>query len=55
MSYAELYSHFKGGSEVETIIQQGSQFIITKVEKTNGQIYIDIELVNQLPPQRWIP
>ena len=54
MSYAELYSHFKGGSEVETIIQQGSQFIITKVEKTNGQIYIDIELVNQLPPQRWV-
>lgn len=55
MSYAELYSYYKGGSEVETILQQGSQFIVTKVEKKSGQIYIDIELVNQLPPQRWVP
>lgn len=55
MSYAELYSYYKGGSEVETILQQGSQFIITKVEKSYGQIYIDIEFIGNLPPQRWKP
>lgn len=39
------------GSELETILQQGTQFNITKVEKTKGQIYIDLEVINQLPPQ----
>lgn len=53
MTYAEAYSYYKGGSEVETILQQGSQFIVTKIEKKGGQIYMDLELINQLPPQRW--
>ena len=39
------------GHELETILQQGTQFNITKVEKTKGQIYVDLEVINQLPPQ----
>lgn len=35
------------GSEFETIIQRGTSFKITKVEKSNGNVYIDIEVVSQ--------
>lgn len=35
------------GSEFETIIQRGTEFRITKVEKSNGNVYIDIEVTNQ--------
>lgn len=45
------------GSELETIFQQGTQLRITKIERAyaGGQIYIDAEVINQLPPQRWEP
>lgn len=41
------------GSEFETIMQQGTQFRITKVERSGGQIFIDIEVINQDKQQRW--
>lgn len=38
------------GSELETLLQRNSDFVITKVEKGSyGQIYLDIELVGQDP------
>lgn len=67
MMYAEPFSAFgngsgKGwdgvarqstfGSESEIILQQGTSFRITKVEKTGGKLYIDIEVILQNPPQR---
>lgn len=41
------------GSELETIIQQGTQFRITKVEKSHGTIYLDIEVIAQNDLQYW--
>lgn len=35
------------GSESEMIIQRGTTFRITKVEKNNGKIYIDMEIIGQ--------
>ena len=32
------------GSEAEILIQRGASFTITKVEKTGGKIYIDMEV-----------
>lgn len=32
------------GSEAEMIIQRGASYTITKIEKTNGRIYIDMEV-----------
>ena len=52
-TYAEAYSAYKNGSEIETILQQGTQFRITRIDKQGSQIYMDIEAINQLPPQRW--
>lgn len=37
------------GSESEMIIQRGTSFRITKVEKTNGRWYFDMEVVGQDP------
>lgn len=69
MMYAEPFSayghgaksaHWDGGStqssfgrEFETIMQQNTQFRVTKVEKSGRQIYIDIEVIGQSEPQRW--
>ena len=69
MMYVEPFSAFSGhhvhrswdglagqsafGREFETIMQQGTQFRITKVEKTGGQIYVDMEVINQDNQQRW--
>jgi hypothetical protein len=36
------------GTEVETIIQRGTTFRITKVEKKGGNIYFDIEVIWQI-------
>ena len=59
MMYAEPFSYFglgdglkwdgvtsqsSFGSEAEMIIQRGASFTITKVEKTSGKIYIDMEV-----------
>ena len=68
MMYVEPFSAYGGGdgrdwdgkssqsgygSEFETIMQQGTQFRVTKVEKSGGQLYIDIEVINQDNQQRW--
>lgn len=37
------------GQESEIILQQGTKFRVTKVEKTPGMIYIDLEVVEQIP------
>ena len=71
MMYAEPFSHYGGhdynwdgkstqshfGSEFETIMQQGTQFRITKIERRgrSGTIYVDLEVINQDNQQRWKP
>ncbi len=67
MMYAEPFSAFGNGSgrawdgvakqssfgsEAEIILQQGTSFRITKVERSGGKLYVDIEVVDQKPPQR---
>ena len=67
MMYAEPFSAFGNGSgrswdgvstqssfgsEAEIILQQGTSFRITKVEKTGSKLYVDIEVVLQNTPQR---
>lgn len=37
------------GQESEIILQQGTKFHVTKVEKTPGMIYIDLEVIEQTP------
>lgn len=46
-------THF--GREFETIMQQGTQFRITKVERRgrSGTIYVDLEVIDQSHQQRW--
>lgn len=41
------------GREFETIMQQGTQFRVTKVERKGGQIFVDMEVINQDNQQRW--
>ena len=43
------------GSELETILQQGTKFKITKIERTRGQLYFDLEVIDQSTQQRWKP
>ena len=45
------------GGEFETIMQQGTKFRVTKVERSGsyGHIYIDIEVIGQDKQQRWKP
>ena len=44
------------GGELETILQQNTDFRITKIERKNGgTIYIDLEIIAQNEPQRWVP
>jgi SPP1 gp7 family putative phage head morphogenesis protein len=67
MMYAEPFSYYGNGagrkwdgiseqdtfsSESEMILQQGTTFRITKVERANGTLYVDIEVVAQNEPQR---
>ncbi|WP_407399591.1 phage minor head protein [Treponema sp.] len=42
----------KIGYEAEMLLQQGSELRITKVEKSHGQIYIDVEVIGQGAYQR---
>lgn len=64
MMYAEPFSAFGNGGgknwdgiakqgsfgqESEIILQQGTKFRVTKVEKTPGMIYIDLEVIEQSP------
>ena len=43
------------GQEVETLLQQGTQFRVTKVTRQgrSGQIFVDIEVTGQDHQQRW--
>lgn len=43
------------GQELETILQQGTEFRITKVEKTRGTLFVDMEVVDQSKQQRYVP
>jgi hypothetical protein len=36
------------GYEDETIIQRGTTFKVTKVEKRGGNIYFDLEVISQI-------
>lgn len=62
MMYAEPFSAFGNGSgkgwdglaqqssfgdEAEMIFQRETTFRITKVEKSNGKIYLDMEVIEQ--------
>jgi hypothetical protein len=62
MMYAEPFSAFGEGakrswdgissqstfsSEAEMIVQRGTKLRITKAEKTNGTIYVDMEIIEQ--------
>lgn len=64
MMYVEPFSAFGNGSgkswdgvatqstfgqESEIILQQGTKFRVTKVEKTPGTIYFDLEVIEQTP------
>lgn len=66
MIYAEPFSHYgygdkrswngyseqtSLGTEFETILQQGTQFRISRVEKNNGTIYVDLDVIGRNPPQ----
>jgi len=69
MMYVEPFSAYSGsyehlgwdgvstqsrfGHEFETIMQQGTQFQVAKVERSGNQIYVDLHVINQLPPQRY--
>lgn len=37
------------GSESEILIQRGTRYRITKIEKAGGKWYIDVEIVSQNP------
>lgn len=43
------------GTELETILQQGTQFRVTKVERSGGTLYFDLEVIDQSNQQRWKP
>ena len=75
MMYAEPFSAFGSGSklnwdgiskqssfgyEAEMLVQRGASYTITKIEKTGGQIYIDLEIhpedgydIFQQDPSEW--
>ena len=43
------------GSELETILQQNTQFRVVKVERTGGTLYFDLDVIAQNEPQLWKP
>lgn len=64
--YAEPFSHYGNGAkrlwdglskqnsygnEAEIILQQGTKFRITKIERSNGKLYFDLEVIEQNPQQ----
>lgn len=71
MMYVEPFSRFSGSSdhinwdgiseqssfgyELETILQQGTQFSVEKIERRGSQIYVDLYVRDQSHQQRWIP
>lgn len=70
MMYAEPFSQFGSGDrrhwdgkskqssfgrELETILQQGTQFRVIKVERSYGKLYVDLEVIDQSKQQRYKP
>jgi len=70
MMYVEPFSAFGHGSgyawdgiakqhsfgrELETILQQNTQFRVTRVERSGGTLYVDLDVIAQNTPQRWKP
>lgn len=43
------------GGELETILQQNTDFRITKIERKSDTLYFDLEIIAQNEPQRWVP
>lgn len=44
------------GSELETLLQQNTDFRITKINRnSSGTLYFDLEIIAQNEPQRWKP
>lgn len=43
------------GYELETLLQQGTRFRVTKVERTSGTIYMDLDVIDQSAVQRYSP
>lgn len=43
----------KFGTELETILQQGTKFRVIKVEKKSSKLYFDLEVIDQSSLQRW--
>lgn len=41
------------GHELETLLQQNTDFRITKIERKGNTIYFDLEIIAQNEPQRW--
>ena len=42
-------THF--GDELETIAQQGTKMVVTKVERANGKLYVDLDIIGTEAPQ----
>ena len=68
MLYAEPFSAYGNGSgrswdgkskqtsyghEFETILQQGTQFRVSRVRKVGGTLVVDLEVIDQSHQQRW--
>lgn len=68
MMYVEPFSAFGNGSgknwdgkeaqnsfghEVETLLQQGTDMRVTKIERSGDMLYFDLEVVGQDKQQRW--
>ena len=43
------------GTELETILQQGANLKVAKIERKNGTLYIDFDVVGFAPAQKWQP
>lgn len=43
------------GHELETLLQQGTQFRVVKIERTGGTLYFDLHIIGQGNQQRWVP
>ena len=52
-SWDGVNKQFLFGSELETILQQGTQFRITKVDKSGDKIWLDVEVIGQSNVQLW--
>lgn len=52
-SWDGISGQYNFGSELETILQQNTQFRVVKVERTGGTLYFDLDVIAQNKPQLW--